>query len=148
MRLSTRGAYGVRAMTDLALNCGESPCCIQSVSDRQGISVSYLEQIFNRLRRGGLIRSVRGPGGGYVLNKSADEITVGDIIRAVERNDYISSVSCVNPRERGEGCSDPRSAQCAARVLWQRIGTRIEEIFDSVTLGDLCNDTLALKTKN
>ena len=148
MRLSTRGAYGVRAMIDLALNGSDNPVSIQSVAQRQEISISYLEQIFNRLRHSGLIRSMRGPGGGYMLDRETGAITVGDIVRSVEQCDYVSSVSCVNPHERGVGCGKPQAAECVARVLWQRIGARIEELFDSITLEQLRNDAYILKMKN
>ncbi|MEW6201275.1 MAG: Rrf2 family transcriptional regulator [bacterium] len=148
MRLSTRGAYGVRAMIDLALTSSNGPVSIQSVAQRQEISISYLEQIFNRLRHSGLIRSMRGPGGGYMLDREAGTITVGDIVRAVEQCNYVSSVSCVNPHERGKGCGGQRESECAARVLWQHIGARIEELFDSITLEQLCNDTYLLKLKS
>ena len=84
MKLSTKGRYTVTAMLDLALNDGKNPVTLAEISQCQGISLSYLEQLFARLRKAGLVAGVRGPGGGYVLNKPYSEITIGDIVEAID----------------------------------------------------------------
>ena len=92
MRLTTKGRYAVTAMLDLSLNYGHSPITLSDISGRQGISLSYLEQLFSRLRKQGLVVSSRGPGGGYNLSRPADEISVGDVIYAVDEK--VDSTDC------------------------------------------------------
>ncbi|MEW5946065.1 MAG: RrF2 family transcriptional regulator [bacterium] len=138
MRLSNRSAYGVRAALDLAMNSCLNPVTIKDLSDRQEVSIDYLEQIMYRLGKADLVRSVRGPGGGYVLAKNPADITVGQIVRALEEDGLIVSVKCFNPRERGDGCDNARSSVCVTRKLWERITAGIDGLFDAVSLKDLC----------
>jgi Rrf2 family protein len=133
MRLSTRGRYAARAMYDLALHSQKGPVSLRTISARQEISEKYLEQLFLKLRRKGLIRSVRGPGGGYLLGKEARKITVGEILRAVEGP--LMPVFCVDdpPNKR---CH--RAEDCRMREFWQELGRKILDCLDSQNLEDLC----------
>ena len=132
MKLSTKGRYGVKAMLDLAIHYGESPISIKSISQRQGISEYYLEQLFSALRKSKLIKSIRGAQGGYVLNKLPEEITVADIMEVLEGPIEISD--CV------EGTTCNNGNCCATRLVWQKIKTSIDDVTTSVTLKDIVND--------
>jgi len=134
MRLSTRGRYAVRSLIDLTVNEGDGFVSLQSISERQEISLHYLEQIYHKLRKAGLVKSKKGLGGGYVLARPAGEITVGDIIRAVEGP--IGPVPCLNPP--GKGKSDcTRVKGCVAHLLWRDLEVRLEEFLDGVNLQQL-----------
>ena len=139
MKLSTKGRYGVKAMVDLAIHYGESPISIKSISQRQGISEYYLEQLFSALRKAKLIKSIRGAQGGYVLNKLPDEITVDDIMEVLEGPIEISD--CV------EGTTCNNGNCCATRLVWQKIKTSIEDVTTSVTLKDIVNDYNEINNK-
>ena len=139
MKLSTKGRYGVKAMVDLAIHYGESPISIKSISQRQGISEYYLEQLFSALRKAKLIKSIRGAQGGYVLNKLPEEITVADIMEVLEGPIEISD--CVE----GTTCNDGNC--CATRLVWQKIKTSIEDVTTSVTLKDIVNDYNEINNK-
>ncbi len=134
MRLSTRGRYALRAMIDLALHADEGPVLRSDIAERQEISAHYLEQLFVKLRKAGLLESVKGPGGGYILAKSADQIRAGDIIRAVEGP--IALVHCVAPQQEA-ACH--RVDRCITHLLWKRLSDRVAEVLDSVTLKELCD---------
>ena len=139
MKLSTKGRYGVKAMVDLAIHYGESPISIKSISQRQGISEYYLEQLFSALRKAKLIKSIRGAQGGYVLNKLPEEITVADIMEVFEGPIEISD--CV------EGTTCNNGNCCATRLVWQKIKTSIEDVTTSVTLKDIVNDYNEINNK-
>ena len=139
MKLSTKGRYGVKAMVDLAIHYGESPISIKSISQRQGISEYYLEQLFSALRKAKLIKSIRGAQGGYVLNKLPEEITVADIMEVLEGPIEISD--CVE----GTTCNNVNC--CATRLVWQKIKTSIEDVTTSVTLKDIVNDYNEINNK-
>ena len=139
MRLSTRGRYALRAMIDLALHADEEPVLRSDIAERQEVSAHYIEQLFLKLRRAGFIESVRGPGGGYILAQSADQIKVGDIIRTVEGP--IALVHCVAPQEE-DTCH--RADSCVTHLLWRRLSSKVAEVLDSVTLEDLCNQAREL----
>ncbi len=135
MRLSTRARYALRAMVDLAMHCDQRPVPRKDIADRQEISPHYLEQLFARLRDVGLIEAVRGPGGGYLLSRRADQITVGEVVRAVE--EILCPVPCLlaeSPR-----CCD-RAATCPTRHLWSELGQRASEFLDSRTVQELCDE--------
>lgn len=140
MRLSTKGRYGVRAMFDLALRYGQVPVPLKDISRREEISVNYLEQLFARLRREGLVEGTRGPRGGFLLTKNPNRVKIGDIIRAIEGP--ISLVYCVDPKERKKECH--RADTCITRLLWKRTSEKIAEILDAVTLEDLCEEARRL----
>ncbi|MFQ5834741.1 MAG: RrF2 family transcriptional regulator [bacterium] len=133
MRLSTKGRYGVRAMLDLAIHEAIGPVSIKNISQREGISVNYLEQIFNQLRRAGWVRSIRGPGGGFLLARPSKEITVLDIIKALKVP--VVPVFCVDEEQEISQCE--RVDSCVSRLLWQRLGDKIKEILEGTSLEDL-----------
>ena len=132
MRLTTKGRFAVTAMMDLALRGEDGPVALAGVSERQKISLSYLEQLFAKMRRAGLVSGVRGPGGGYRLSRAAGLVTVAEIIEAVNepikatRCDSASSKSCIGSNGR-----------CIAHGLWQEIGDRIQVFLASVSLADV-----------
>ena len=133
MRLSTRGRYAARAMYDLALHHEHGPVPLREISARQEISEKYLEQLFLKLRRKGLIKSVRGPGGGYLLGKNADKITMADILKTVEGP--LTPVFCTDDAP-GKKCK--RSDACAMRKFWVKLGQKMLDCMEKQTLGDLC----------
>ncbi|RME66762.1 MAG: Rrf2 family transcriptional regulator [Nitrospirae bacterium] len=133
LRLSTKGQYGVRAMYEIAR--GKGPVNIRTISERQEVSVPYLEQILNTLRRAGLIKSIKGPGGGYILTRPAKEISIGEILEELEGP--LAITSCLNPEE---GCS--RVDQCVAHLLWKGLRFQIEDFLRKVTLADLVEGTV------
>ena len=128
MRLTTKGRFAVTAMLDLALNRGDGPVTLAAISERQKISLSYLEQLFGRLRRYGLVESVRGPGGGYCLARPDADITIADVVRAVD--EMLDATQC-------GGLQNCRQAQrCMTHELWSTLNDRIYEFLSSVTLAD------------
>ena len=132
MRLTTKGRYAVTAMLDLSLNYGVRPITLADISDRQGISLSYLEQLFYNLRRQGLVSSSRGPGGGYRLSRSADEVTVLDIISAVDEK--VDTTRC-----EGKGnCSN--GEQCLSHEIWHSLSEQIKMYLGGITLGQVVKD--------
>jgi len=143
MRLSTMGRYALRAMIDLALHADEGPVPRNDIAERQEISVHYIAQLFVKLRKAGLVESVRGPGGGYILAKSADQIRAGDIIRTVEGP--IALVHCVVPQQPEATCH--RVDSCVTHLLWQKLSDKVAEVLDSVTLKELCDQALELKAR-
>ena len=133
MRLSTKGRYAVMAMVDLAQHSGDGPVCLSEIAERQEISLSYLEQLFAKLRRGGLVKSVRGPGGGYLLAHHRDETRIADIILAVD--EPIRAVRCKPGQTLG--CRGDRS-RCLTHDLWEELSNQIHLFLSAVTLGDVC----------
>jgi Rrf2 family protein len=134
MRLSTQSRYGVRAIFDIAYNSEGLETQVKDISRRQEISPRYLEQIFQKLKKAGIVGSKRGPTGGYFLNKKAEEITVGDIIRITEG--AIDPVLCLDPEDSTQPCD--RLGGCVTGLIWNEAGKRLKEYFDSVTVKDLC----------
>ncbi|MFI4922731.1 MAG: Fe-S cluster assembly transcriptional regulator IscR [Burkholderiales bacterium] len=132
MRLTTKGRFAVTAMIDLAMRHGSGPVTLSEISERQKISLSYLEQLFGKLRRHALVDSVRGPGGGYCLAKSTDQITVADIILAVD--EPIDATQCGGK----ENCRDEQ--KCLTHDLWAALNDRIFDYLHSVTLSQLVTD--------
>jgi Rrf2 family iron-sulfur cluster assembly transcriptional regulator len=129
MRLTTKGRFAVTAMLDLALRGGKNPVTLAGISERQDISLSYLEQLFSRLRRHELVESVRGPGGGYYLAKTLGNISVADIIRAVD--EPIDATQCGGK----ENCHDDH--RCLTHDLWMGLNAHIYDYLDNVTLATL-----------
>lgn len=127
LRLSTKGQYGVRAMYEIARGYPDTPVTIKGISGRQDVSVAYLEQILNKLRKAGLIKSVRGPGGGYVLTKSPEAITISEILNELEGP--VAITSCLNPEE---GCV--RADGCVTHMLWKELGEQIDAFLNTITL--------------
>lgn len=133
MRMSTKAQYAVRALVSLNLNSDGHPVSIKEISDREKISLHYLEQLFVKLRRGGIVNSVRGPGGGYVLAKSAADIRIDQIIDTVE--EALMPLSCMN----ADGSCNCK-VECTTQSVWQGLGNQIRNFLASVTLEDLTND--------
>jgi Rrf2 family iron-sulfur cluster assembly transcriptional regulator len=133
MRLSTKGRYAVMAMADLAAHeAGAKPVSLADIAQRQEISLSYLEQLFAKLRRGGLVKSVRGPGGGYRLSRASAELRIADIILAVD--EPITATRCQVGSTKG--CTGT-GARCVTHDLWEELGRQIQVFLSSVSLADV-----------
>jgi Rrf2 family iron-sulfur cluster assembly transcriptional regulator len=135
MRLSTQSRYGVRAIFDIAYHSEGLGTQVKDISRRQEISPRYLEQIFQKVKKAGIIGSKRGPSGGYFLAKNPEKITIGEIIRITEKG--IDPVLCLDPKDSNKPCE--RSGECVTRIIWKEAGNRLKEYFDSVTIKDLCD---------
>jgi len=131
MKLTTKGRYAVTAMLDLSLHDGKGPVSLVEISERQDISLSYLEQLFSKLRRQGLVSSMRGPGGGYSLSRPPGEIAVSSIIMAVDEN--LDVTNCGNA---AGGCSEANK-RCLTHNLWMDLSHRIQSFLDDISLQDL-----------
>jgi Rrf2 family iron-sulfur cluster assembly transcriptional regulator len=131
MRLSMKAQYAVRAMVDLSLHSGGRPVALREISRREDIPLNYLEQLFLRLKKGDIIKSVRGPGGGYILARHSAEIKVGEIVTTVEET--LNPVSCLDD----ENASCIRGNRCVTRNVWKALGERIRGFLDSINLEDL-----------
>ena len=129
MRLTTKGRYAVTAMLDLAIHARQGPVSLNDISGRQGISLSYLEQLFAKLRRSGLVASVRGPGGGYRLSREDGEINVADIVDAV--NESMDATRC----QRKGDCQD--GVECLTHHLWMDLSDQIHAFLKSISLSQL-----------
>ncbi len=134
MRLTTRGRFAVTAMVDLALRPGTAPMTLAEISARQKISLSYLEQLFAKLRRKGIVQSVRGPGGGYRLGKDMAQIAVADIILAVD--EPLDATQCAGM----ENCRDDQ--KCITHDLWMRLNEQLLQYLGSVSLKQLVDDQI------
>ena len=137
MQISTKGKYSVRAVLDIAQHSDGSPVPLAAISKREGISLLFLEQLFQRLRKGNIVKSVRGPHGGYVLSRKPQEITIGEIVRLIEPPLY--STSCFSKRESAESCRIVDS--CIGGAVWKQLAEHIDAFLDSITIEDLCNKT-------
>jgi len=138
MRLTSKGRYAVSAMVDLNKERDSGPVTLAAISERQFISLSYLEQLFRRLREAGLVSSVRGPGGGYLLAKPASEVSVADVIRAV--NEPVRTTMCENGVR---GCH--RGNRCDTHQLWEALGQHIYRFLDAVTIDHVTDQNLSLE---
>lgn len=130
MRISTKGRFAINALIDLALRQGgpdKGPVALATISTRQQVSLSYLEQLFSRLRRDGIVESTRGPGGGYTLKRSSDQITVADVVQSVEE-----------PADAAQIAADGLS-----QALWQRLNVKLSEHMATITLQSLVDEALA-----
>ena len=139
MRLSTKGRYAVMALVDLAGHSNGRPVALADISGRQEISLSYLEQLFARLRRKGLVESARGPGGGYRLARTASETSIADIVHAVD--EPLRATRC---SVKGKGCM-LKGERCLTHDLWEGLGDRIEDYLSSVSLADVITGRLRAK---
>lgn len=141
MRLTTKGRYAVTAMLDLALHNREGPTSLSAISVRQDISLSYLEQLFARLRRNGLVASVRGPGGGYRLARDPADLSVAQVVDAVSES--MDATRC------GGEASCQGGEKCLTHNLWEDLSTRIYEFLNDVSLDDLMarRDVLAIQAR-
>ena len=134
MKLSTKGRYGLKAMVDLAVVYGETRLSISNLASMQGISDAYLEQLVSALKKAGLVESVRGAQGGYTLAKSPENITVNEVLKALEGETTL--VDCVSSDK--VDCSN--ACSCSARPLWLKLQSKIDEVLDSTTLKDMADD--------
>ena len=140
MRMSTKAQYAVRAMVNLNLYSDGSPVTLRDISLRESISLTYLEQLFVKLRRGKIVKSVRGPGGGYLLARPAQEIQVDEIIDSVEES--LVPVSCMD-QKNGCACDE----QCVTHNVWHGLAERIRQFLASITLADLTEEAKQRLTK-
>jgi len=134
MKLSTKSRYGIRAIFDIAYHSGGLPTQIKEISKRQGITPRYLEQIFQRLKRGGIVKSIRGPKGGYYLAQKPEKIAVIDVIRAMEES--IEMVFCARPPKGRRKCR--KESQCVAQLIWLEASQRLAGYLDSVSIEKMC----------
>ncbi|HBT20232.1 MAG TPA: Rrf2 family transcriptional regulator [Peptococcaceae bacterium] len=134
-RISTKGSYGLRAVLDIAKNSRGKPVPLKDIAERQEISEGYLEQLLTVLRRAGIVKSIRGQSGGFILAKKPQDISVGEIIRVLEGP--IAPMDCV---EDGTYPSCDNINQCVLRLVWLRLKERIEEAVDTITIEDLCSE--------
>lgn len=144
MKFSTKARYGLRLMVELAIKYNaDTPVPLSEIAERQDLSEGYLEQLITALRKGDLVRSVRGARGGYLLARSPGEITAGDVIRALEGP--LGPTDCVR-----EDCPEPcqRADVCVTKGLWERVKNSMAEILDSTTLEDLCVEAERLRKEN
>ena len=137
MKLSTKSRYAVMAMVDLAKHGSGRPIALADIAERQEISLSYLEQLFARLRRGGLVKSVRGPGGGYLLARPPDENRISDVILAVD--EPIRATRCTPGSPAGCRANQSR---CLTHDLWEELGNQIHLFLSSVTLADVIDQRI------
>ncbi|MBD3586682.1 Fe-S cluster assembly transcriptional regulator IscR [Salinimonas sp. HHU 13199] len=140
MKLTSKGRYAVTAMLDVALHSTRGPVPLADISERQEISLSYLEQLFSRLRREKLVDSVRGPGGGYLLGRDATDIAIGEVIRAVDET--VDATRC-------SGHADCQGGErCLTHSLWQDLSDRISVFLNGITLGELMAQRDVLEVAN
>jgi len=139
MKLSTKGRYAVTALADIALNGGPSPVTLAEISERQDISLAYLEQLFVRLRRAGLVESVRGPGGGYLLARAPNETRISDIMVVVDER--LNAMGCAGKWEEGMGCGTSKEA-CLTHNLWEQLSAHVHVFLSKVTIADVIKDKL------
>lgn len=142
LRLSKKGEYGVRAMFEIARNFGRGPITIREIAEKQEIPIPYLEQLLNRLRRGGLIKSVRGPGGGYVLARNPRNTNLGEVLNVLEGPVALSE--CLNPTV--VYCCSKIDA-CVTRLLLKRLSEKITNFLGKTTLKDLCEEGIPSKNQ-
>jgi Rrf2 family protein len=135
MQISTKGKYSVRAVLDIAQNSNGAPVPLAAISKREGISLLFLEQLFQQLRKGSVVKSVRGPHGGYVLARDAAEITIGEIVRLIEPPLYTSS--CFSNDGPVDNCRIGDT--CIGGAIWKQLAEHVDNFLDSITLADLAN---------
>jgi Rrf2 family transcriptional regulator, iron-sulfur cluster assembly transcription factor len=138
MRLTTKGRFAVTAMIDLAMRQEKGPVTLSGISERQQISLSYLEQLFGKLRRHQIVASVRGPGGGYRLARKGSDVTVADIIFAV--NESLDTTMCGGVGNCRHKIEDGHEKRCMTHDLWASLNEKIVDYLDSVTLQDLVDE--------
>lgn len=134
MKISTKGRYGLRAMVDLAIHARNEHVALNAVAERQNISTNYLEQVFSGLRKAGLVKSIKGAQGGYIIAENPENIKVGTILRALEGN-----LSVIDNTET-QGIDNKSIQYCLKQSVWDKINQSISDVVDSITLEDLVND--------
>lgn len=143
MKLSTKGRYGLRAVLDLAVHADEEAVALSQIAERQGISMNYLEQLISKLKKAGIVNGIRGAQGGYKLAVPAEEISVGDILRALEGD--LNPVECSVVNKDGSSiCSNADS--CVTKYVWKRISDSINEAVDGIKLSELVAESRKVQT--
>lgn len=143
VKLSTKGRYGLRCMVDLALNAERQHVPLASIADRQGLSILYLEQVFSALRKAGLVKSVKGAGGGYSLARPAEEITAGEVLRALE-----GDLSLLGTSARDADTEESLLERCLRAQLWSPIDEAVFKIVDGLTLEGLASEAKRMASEN
>lgn len=143
MKLSTKGRYGLRAVLDLAMNGELEAVALSSIAERQDISISYLEQLIAKLKKAGIVKSIRGAQGGYLLAKKPEEISVGHILRALEGD--LNIVDCAEVIGGGETCSG--SDLCVTKYVWKRISDSINNTVDTMMLSELVEESKKVRSE-
>jgi Rrf2 family protein len=133
MKLTTKGRYAVSAMFDLAVHGDGDPITAAEISKREGIPLAYLEQLLSKLKKSSLVKTIRGPSGGYILARKPAQISIGDVIRATEGP--VALANCVSL-----AATCPRSGCCSTKSLWKNLSDKISQVFDSTSLNDLCRE--------
>lgn len=142
MKLSTRGRYGIKAMVDLAVEYGGKPMSVAALAQKQGVSDAYLEQLIASLKRAGLVTSIRGAQGGYSLKKAPAEISVGEILKALEGSTDL--IECVN----SEHVDCNNACTCSARPLWLKLQKRINDVLSTTSLLDMAEDYITQQNRS
>lgn len=143
MKLSTKGRYGIKAMVDIALEYGKGRLSVNQLAEKQGVSVAYLEQLIAALKKAGLLEAVRGASGGYTLSRPPEEISVGEVLRALEGTTAI--LDCVGTDS--VGCTN--ACSCSARPLWLKLQQKIDDVLNTTTIKDMADDyTVQLERMN
>lgn len=136
MRISTRGRYGIKAMVDLAMNTDGEKCVpLKSIAQRQGIPENYLEQLMAVLKRSGVVKSIRGAQGGYILNEKPENISVGDLLKILEGS--LALVDCLENQPPKKKCGNANCGECVVRDAWEIISDKLAEAAHSISLKDL-----------
>jgi Rrf2 family transcriptional regulator, iron-sulfur cluster assembly transcription factor len=147
MRLTTKSRYGLRAMFDIAYHCGTAPAQIQDISRRQEISPRYLEQIFQNLKRAGILKSKRGPQGGYFLARTPDKITVLEILNATEQDVLLVECGGTTVKKTKRITECPFEGNCVTQTVWEDASTLLNNLFAGITLQNLCERGQAMGIK-
>lgn len=140
MKLSTKGRYAVTALADIALNSGAGPVALGEIAERQDISLAYLEQLFVRLRRAGLVTSSRGPGGGYRLARAASEIRIAEVMVAVDER--LNAMGCNGKYEEGMGCGKSQEA-CLTHALWEQLSAHVHVFLSRISIADVVAERMS-----
>ncbi len=143
MKLSTKGRYGLRALVDLAVYSEDRPVSISEIAKRQDISIRYLEQLLAKLKKAGIVKSIRGAQGGYLMAKSTEEVSVGDVLRILEGD--LVLVECTELTGASKSCIGSR--YCVTKSVWKKINDSIEQAVDSILLKDLVDESKAIHKK-
>lgn len=144
MKISTKGRYGLRALIDIAICSDEEPVALSEIAVRQNISISYLEQLIAKLKKAGIVNSSRGAKGGYTLAKEPDNISVGDVLRALEGD--LNPVACSEITGEGDSCSG--SELCVTKYVWKRISDSINNTVDTLMLSEIMQENERIKKKH
>lgn len=135
MKLSTKGRYGIKAMVDIAMEYGKGRLSVNQLAEKQGVSVAYLEQLVASLKKAGLVDSARGVNGGYTLSRPPEQISVGEVLRALEGTTAV--IDCVGVDASGN-CSN--ACSCSARPLWLKLQQKIDAVLNTTTIKDMADD--------